>query len=166
MSSSGCSATRILRPPENTSTVPSSLRAEERAVGRRRLGELLDLLAQGGDVLARLAEGVGELLVLRDGLGQLALGLEQPLLERAHPLGRLLQPAPQLHDLLLERLHLLEEGGDLLLVGTQATFVLGVGRGNHLLDGGLEANIHRPLFFLGRLRLGVNPSFPRVPLVN
>ena len=66
--------------------MPSSLRAEERAVGRRRLGELLDLFAQRGDVLARLAQGVGQLLVLGDGLGQLALGLEQPLLERADPL--------------------------------------------------------------------------------
>ena len=55
---SGCSATRILRPPVNTSTVPSSLLADDRAVGRRRLGELLDLLAQRGDVLARLAQGV------------------------------------------------------------------------------------------------------------
>ena len=38
--------------------------AEQGAVGRRRLGELLDLFAQRGDVLARLAQGVGELLVL------------------------------------------------------------------------------------------------------
>ena len=117
-------------------------------------------------MLARLAEGVRELLVLRDGLGQLSLGLEQPLLERADALGCLLQLAAQLHDLFLERLRLLEEGGDLLLIGTQATFVLGVGRGNHLLDGGLEANIHRPLFFLGRLTPGVDSSFPRVGLVN
>ena len=83
--------------------------AEQRAVGRRRLGELLDLLAQGGDVLARLAQGVGELLVLRDGLGQLALRLEQPLLERAHPLGRVLQLAAEEGDLLLERHGLLAQ---------------------------------------------------------
>ena len=38
--------------------------ADDRAVGRRRLGELVDLLAERGDVVARLAEGVGELLVL------------------------------------------------------------------------------------------------------
>src|SRR3546814_12126952 len=56
--------------------------AQERAVGRGRLGELVDLLAQRGDALARLAEGVAELLVLRDRLGQLALGLEQALLDR------------------------------------------------------------------------------------
>jgi hypothetical protein len=43
-------ATRILRPPEYTSTVPSSLRFSKRAVRGRRLGELVDLLAQGGDV--------------------------------------------------------------------------------------------------------------------
>ena len=63
-SRSGWTATRILRPPESTSTVPSSLLAEQGAVGGRRLGELVDLLAEGGDVLARLAEGVGQLLVL------------------------------------------------------------------------------------------------------
>ena len=100
---SGWTETRILRPPENTSTVPSSLVPEQGAVGRRRLGELLDLVAQGGDVLARLAQGVGELLVLGDGLGQLALGLEQALLEGAHPLGGVLQPPPQRDDLLLEQ---------------------------------------------------------------
>ena len=38
--------------------------ADDHAVGRRRLGELVDLLAERGDVLARLAQGVGELLVL------------------------------------------------------------------------------------------------------
>ena len=65
------------------------------AVRRRRLGELLDLFAQRGDVLARLAQRVGQLLVLGDRLGQLALRLEQPLLERAHALRRVLQPAPQ-----------------------------------------------------------------------
>ena len=76
--------------------------AEQRAVGRRRLGELVDLLAQRGDVVARLAQGVGELLVLRHRLAQLALGLEQPLLERAHALGRVLEAPPQREDLLLE----------------------------------------------------------------
>ena len=84
--------------------------AEQRAVGRRRLGELLDLLAEGGDVLAGLAEGVGQLLVLGDGLGQLALGLEQALLERADPLGGLLEPAAEDDDLLLELRQLLARG--------------------------------------------------------
>ena len=54
-------------------------------------------------MLARLAEGVGQLLVLVDRLGQLALGLEQALLERADPLRRVLQAAPQGQDLLLQR---------------------------------------------------------------
>ena len=76
------------------------------AVGRRRLRELLDLFAQRGDVVARLAEGVGQLLVLGDRLGQLALGLEQALLEGAHPLGGVLEPATQGVDLLLEVLGL------------------------------------------------------------
>ena len=84
-SMSGCRLTRILRPLEKTSTVPSSLMPEERAVGRRRLGELLDLLAQGGQLLLGLLQGEGQLLVLRGGLGQLALRLEEPLLEGLDP---------------------------------------------------------------------------------
>ena len=75
---------------------------EERAIGRRRLGELLDLLAQGGDVLACLTQGVGELLVLRDRLGQLTLGLEQLLLQGADPLRGVLQPPAEVDHLLLE----------------------------------------------------------------
>ena len=39
---------------------------EERPVGRRRLGELLDLFAQGGELLLGLLQGEGQLLVLRD----------------------------------------------------------------------------------------------------
>ena len=60
--------------------------ADHHAVGGRRLGELVDLVAQRGDVLARLPQRVAQLLVLGHRLGQLALGLEQPLLEGAHPL--------------------------------------------------------------------------------
>ena len=75
--------------------------AEEGAVGGRRLGELLDLLAQRGQLLLGLLEGEGQLLVLRDGVGQLALGLEQPLLEGLHAAGALLQPAPERVDLVL-----------------------------------------------------------------
>ena len=62
------------------------VRAEVRAVRRRRHRELLDLFAQRGDVLARLTQGGGQLLVLGDGLGELTLGLEQPLLEGADAL--------------------------------------------------------------------------------
>ena len=50
------------------------------AVGGRRLGELLHLLTEVGDVLLGRLQGEGELLVLGDGLGELALGLEQLLL--------------------------------------------------------------------------------------
>ena len=100
-SMSGWRATRILRPPEKTSTVPSSLTPEEGAVGGRRLGELLDLLAQRGQLLLGLLQGEGELLVLGDGLGQLALGLEQPLLEGLDPTGALLEPTAQGGDFFL-----------------------------------------------------------------
>ena len=98
--------------------------AEQRAVGRRRLGELVDLLAERGDVVARLPQGVGELLVLRHRLAQLALGLEQPLLERAHALGRVLEPPPQREDLLLEGAGVLLQLGQLVLLAD----------GDHLLD--------------------------------
>ncbi len=73
-------------------------------VGRRRLGQLLHLLAQGGHVLLGRLEGEGQLLVLRDGLGELALGLEQLLLERLDPPRALLQPATEEGHLLLGRL--------------------------------------------------------------
>ena len=70
--------------------------ADDHAVGRRRLGELVDLVAERGDVLARLAQRVAQLLVLGDRLGELALGLEQALLERAQALRGVGQRAPQL----------------------------------------------------------------------
>ena len=108
---------------------------QERAVRRRGLGELLDLLAQVGDLLARLPQRVGELLVLRHRLGQLALGFEQALFEGADALRRVLELAPELDDLFLQRLHLLEEPRDLLLVGGQAAFVLRVAGHDHLLPG-------------------------------
>ena len=75
--------------------------AEERAVGRRGLGELLDLFAQGGQLLLRLLQGEGQLLVLRGGLGQLPLRLEQALLEGLDTPRALLQPAPERVDLIL-----------------------------------------------------------------
>ena len=84
--------------------------ADDDAVRRRRLGELVDLVAQRGDVLARLTQGVAELLVLGDGLGQLALGLEQPLLERAHPLRGVGEAGAQVGDLVVERVGLGAEG--------------------------------------------------------
>ena len=99
--------------------------AEEGAVRRRRHRELLDLFAERGDVLARLAQGGGEPLVLGDGLGELALGLEDPLLERADPLGGVLEAAPEDDDLFLEGLQLALEVADLPLVLGEAPLVLG-----------------------------------------
>ena len=111
--------------------------AEQGAVGRRRLGELLDLFAEGGDVLAGLAERVGQLLVLGDGLGQLALGLEQALLEGAHPLRGLLQPTAEDDDLLLHLRQLLA-GGEDVVVGRPARCAITWGAdGDHLLGGDL-----------------------------
>ena len=99
--------------------------AEERAVRGRRHRELLDLFAQGGDVLAGLTERGREALVLGDGLGELALRLEQALLEGAHPLGCVLEPAPEDDDLFLERLQLVLEIADLAFVLGEASLVLG-----------------------------------------
>jgi hypothetical protein len=81
---------------------PVVVRREVGAVGGRRLGELVDLLAQRRDVLAGFAQGVGEPLVLGDGLGQLPLGLEQALLEGAYTLRRVLQPPPQREELVFQ----------------------------------------------------------------
>ena len=66
-------------------------------------GQLLDLVAQHGELLAGLLEDGGELLVLRGDLGELALGLEQPLLHHPDPARGVLQPAAQDRGLLLER---------------------------------------------------------------
>ena len=70
-----------------------------------------------GNVVAGLPQGVAELLVLGRGLGQLALGLQQALFEGTDPLGGVLELAPEADDLLLQRLDLLEQALDLLLVG-------------------------------------------------
>ncbi len=109
-----------------------------------RLGELVDLFTQCGDVLARFSKRVGQLLVLGHGLGQLSLGLEQSLLERADALGRFLQATPQGDDLFLEPLGLLAELGHLGVVGGQSPFVLGFVDGIHLLGlgGSLVRTLH------------------------
>jgi hypothetical protein len=76
--------------------------AEEGAIRVGGHGELVALFAQGRDVLTRLAERRRKPFVVRDGLRELTLGLEQPLLERTHPLGCVLQPAAQDDHLFLE----------------------------------------------------------------
>jgi hypothetical protein len=96
------------------------------AVRRGRLGELVDLVAQRGDVVARLAEGVGQLLVLRDRLGELALGLEEALLEGAHPLGGVLEAPAERGDLLLE-------GRACSRSSASSAWTLGLVDGDHLL---------------------------------
>jgi hypothetical protein len=80
--------------------------ADDHAVRRRRLGQLVDLITQGGDVLPGLPERVAELLVLRHGLRQLALGLEQALLECANALGGVGHAGPEVGDLLVQRVDL------------------------------------------------------------
>jgi hypothetical protein len=92
---------------------------DHHAVRRRRLAQLVDLVAQRGDVLASLAQGVAELLVLADRVRELALGLEQPLLERPHPLRRIGQASAQIGDLLLEHHDLsAQDIGILTVTGT------------------------------------------------
>ncbi len=108
---------------------------EVRPVPRRRHRQLLDLLAEGGDVLPGFPEGGRQLLVLRQRLGELALRLEEPLLQGPDPLRGVLQPPAQADDLLLQRLELALEIGDFPLVFLETLFVLG-GRGDHLLSPG------------------------------
>ena len=74
------------------------------AIGRRRLAELVDFVAQGGNVFAGLTQGVAQLLITRHRLRQLALGFEEPLFERTHPLGRVGQFPAQFGNLLIEHL--------------------------------------------------------------
>ena len=57
-------------------------------------------------------------------MSELALGLEQPLFERADPLRGVLEPSSQDDDLLLERLGLGLELTDLALVLGEAPLVL------------------------------------------
>ena len=88
---------------------PVWVHADEGAVGARRLGELLDLVAQGGELLLGLLERQGELLVLRDGLAQPPLRLKEPLFECLDSPRLLVEPSPQ-------RLELLEDLVDLALL--------------------------------------------------
>ncbi len=76
--------------------------ADDHAVRGRRLGELVDLVAQRRDVLARLAQCVAQLLVLGHRLSKLSLGFQQALLERALALRCIGKAATELVDLLLE----------------------------------------------------------------
>ncbi len=116
---------------------------QERAVSGRRLGQLLDLVTQGGDVLACLAQGVGELFVLGYGLRQLPLRLEQPLLERSHPLGGVLQTPAQRDDLFFQRDRLVAQLGHLCIEGSDPLLILGFVDENHLLERS-SRTIHRP----------------------
>ena len=56
--------------------------ADDHAVRRGWLRQLVDLVAQCGDVLTRFAQGVGELLVLTDRGGELPSTLRDLLLAR------------------------------------------------------------------------------------
>ena len=112
---------------------PVVISAQVRAVRRRRLGELVHLLAQGGDVLLGLLEREGQLLVLRHRMCELALGLEQPLLERAHPPGRFLKPAPELGDLVFGLLCAAVQLLSIVIVCREPRVLIAVHRRHHLL---------------------------------
>ncbi len=78
--------------------------AEHGAERVGRSGQLLDFLAQNGELLTCLFENGGELLVLGGSLSQLTFGLGDPLLQDPHPAGGVLQPATENGDLVFERL--------------------------------------------------------------
>ena len=82
---------------------PVVVATQEGPVRSRRLGQLVDLFAQRGDVLAGLTQGVGQPLVLGERLLELALGLQEPLLQGAYPLGGVRQAPAEGRDLLFER---------------------------------------------------------------
>ena len=112
---------------------PVVVAAQVGPVGGRRLGELVHLLAQGGDVLLGLLEREGQLLVLRHGMCELALGLEQPLLERANPARRLLQAAPELGDLVFCLLGPAVQLLSIAIVCWEAGGLIALHRRDHLL---------------------------------
>ena len=107
--------------------------AQVGAVRRRWLGELVHLFSQGGDVLFGLLEGEGQFLVLGHGMSELALGLEQPLLERADPSRRFLQPAPELGDLVLGLLGSAVELLSIVVICRESVALVAVHRRDHLL---------------------------------
>ena len=111
---------------------------EEGPVGTGRLGELVHLLAQRGDVLLGLLEGVGQLLVLGDGLGQLALGLQHALFQGLDPARSLGQAATEDGDFLLGLPGPLAQ---VLQLPGQLPLLVGIGHRNHLPEGR-----SRPLF--------------------
>ncbi len=76
-------------------------------------------------MLARFTQRGGEAFVLGDGLLELALGLEDLLLEGAHSLGCVLEPAAEDDHLFLQPLELALEVADLALVLSQTPVVLG-----------------------------------------
>ena len=119
---------------------PVVVGVEERPVGARGLGELVDLLTQRGDVLLGLLQGVGQLLVLGDGLGQLALGLEQPLLEGLDASGPLRQASAQDRDLLVGLAAPVAQTVE-LLAQRQLSFLFRLGRRNHLLGLSPDASL-------------------------
>ena len=122
-------------------------------------------------MLPGLTERGREPFVLGDGLGELTLRLEQALLEGAHPLGRVLEAAPEDDDLFLERLQLVLEIADLALVLGEASLVLGshddpplsslMPRPGWASDGRIEPTP-------GTLLIGDSPDglFPRDHLIN
>ena len=125
---------------------PVVVASEQRPVRGRRLGQLVDLVAQRRDVVAGLAQGEGQLLVLRDRLGELPLGIEQSLFERSHAPRAFLEPpeqdghlVPEDADLLAQRLVVRDElGGVARGAGCAAVsraLIGGVGLGGPGVDG-------------------------------
>ncbi len=113
---------------------------EEGPVGAGRLGELVHLFAQGGDVFLGLLQRVGELLVLGDGLGQLTLGLQHALFERLDTPWSLGQTAAQDGDFLFGLTGALAELLELL---GQLPLFVGIGHRNHL-PAGRSGPLFRP----------------------
>ena len=101
-SSDGETATRSLRPPVKTSTVPSSCAGQEDAVAAGRLGQPVDLFLERDDLGPGLLEGGHEPLVVLGQSGQLRLRRREPLLELPDVSGAFGQLAPHQGEFLLQ----------------------------------------------------------------
>ena len=113
---SGCSCTFILRPLVSTSTVPSSFLPTITPYAFGGWVSFSTSSRSERDVLTRLAQRVAQLLVLGRLLGQLALGLEQPLLERTHPVGGVGEAGAQVGVLLTQQRELRFERTSVVLL--------------------------------------------------
>ena len=158
MSSSGCSATRILRPALKTSTVPSSLAPRNVPYADGGIVSF-STSSRSAAMCSRASRRVAE----RRSFWETAWA-SWPLVSSSRSsrvrtrFGCVLEAAPEDDDLFLERLQLVLEIADLALVLGEASLVLG-GHADHLLTR--AACVRR---WSRTLHPGIAPPSPMVPI--